>query len=69
MKTGFTNRRCPKCRGNLYLDKAFHVEGGVTGWYEQESCLQCGYIIYESKSPQTEIAVTTTAVKRELLPV
>jgi DNA-directed RNA polymerase subunit M/transcription elongation factor TFIIS len=28
--------RCPKCGGNLYLDKDYN------GWYEQ--CLQCGYM-------------------------
>ena len=27
--------RCPKCGGNLYLDKDHY------GWYEQ--CLQCGF--------------------------
>jgi len=43
-----TTRRCPKCGGNLYLDKDYH------GWYEQ--CLQCAYmrdlkVIYENKKP------------------
>jgi len=28
--------RCPRCKGNVLLDKDQH------GWYEQ--CLQCGYI-------------------------
>lgn len=37
-------RRCPKCGGNLYMDKDYH------GWYEQ--CLQCSYmkdleVVYE----------------------
>ena len=41
-----TNRRCPKCGGNLYLDRDYN------GWYEQ--CLQCGFIkdlavVYEHK--------------------
>jgi DNA-directed RNA polymerase subunit M/transcription elongation factor TFIIS len=41
-------RRCPKCGGNLYLEKDFN------GWYEQ--CLQCAYtkdlkIVYENKRP------------------
>ncbi|MHB8105328.1 MAG: hypothetical protein ACYDG5_07320 [Dehalococcoidales bacterium] len=31
-----TGGRCPKCGGNLYLDRDFN------GWYEQ--CLQCGHI-------------------------
>jgi DNA-directed RNA polymerase subunit M/transcription elongation factor TFIIS len=30
------NRRCPKCGGNLYMDRDYH------GWYEQ--CLQCSYM-------------------------
>jgi hypothetical protein len=30
------NNRCPKCGGNLYIDKDYH------GWYEQ--CLQCAYM-------------------------
>jgi len=43
-----TNNRCPKCGGNLYMDKDYH------GWYEQ--CLQCAYmrdleVIYEKKKP------------------
>ncbi len=43
-----TTRRCPKCGGNLYMDKDYH------GWYEQ--CLQCAYmhdlkVIYENKKP------------------
>ena len=46
-KTSVDNR-CPKCGGNLYLDRDYH------GWYEQ--CLQCGYIhdlkvIYENRKP------------------
>ncbi len=35
LRTGFVHRRCPKCGGNIYLDKDHY------GWYEQ--CLQCGY--------------------------
>jgi DNA-directed RNA polymerase subunit M/transcription elongation factor TFIIS len=42
------DHHCPKCGGNLYLDRDYH------GWYEQ--CLQCGYmrdlrVIYENKKP------------------
>jgi len=42
------NRRCPKCGGNLYIDKDHH------GWYEE--CLQCSYMkdleaVYEVKKP------------------
>ncbi|MFC2032169.1 hypothetical protein ACFLUS_02190 [Chloroflexota bacterium] len=29
--------RCPKCGGNLYLDKDHY------GWYEE--CLQCGFTL------------------------
>ncbi|HJX13982.1 MAG TPA: hypothetical protein VJ377_10725 [Dehalococcoidales bacterium] len=29
-------RRCPRCGGNLYLDKDYH------GWYEE--CLQCAFM-------------------------
>jgi len=41
-----TAGRCPKCSGNLYLEKDYN------GWYEQ--CLQCGYmkdlaVVYQSK--------------------
>lgn len=35
MKEGFVIKRCPKCGGNVYMDKDYN------GWYEQ--CLQCGY--------------------------
>jgi predicted nucleic-acid-binding Zn-ribbon protein len=43
MKTGFTKRKCPKCGGNLYLDSDYCIEGSFISWYEEESCLQCGY--------------------------
>lgn len=35
MKEGFVQKQCPKCGGNVYLDRDYH------GWYEQ--CLQCSY--------------------------
>jgi hypothetical protein len=31
-----TGGRCPKCGGNLYLDRDYN------GWYEQ--CLMCSYM-------------------------
>ena len=34
VKQGFTNKRCPKCGGNIFLDR------DICGWHEQ--CLQCG---------------------------
>jgi len=41
-----TAGRCPKCGGNLYLEKDYN------GWYEE--CLQCGHmkdlaIVYQRK--------------------
>lgn len=35
IREGFTGKRCPKCRGNLFLER------DLQGWYE--GCLQCGY--------------------------
>jgi DNA-directed RNA polymerase subunit M/transcription elongation factor TFIIS len=51
-KTKSANR-CPKCGGNLYIEKDHH------GWYEQ--CLQCAYMrdlpmIYEHKKPVKMLA-------------
>ena len=46
MENGFTNQRCPKCGGNTYIDMDYYVEGNLINWYSQESCLQCGQIIY-----------------------
>jgi ssDNA-binding Zn-finger/Zn-ribbon topoisomerase 1 len=53
-----TTHRCPKCGGNLYMDKDYH------GWYEQ--CLQCAYmrnlkVIYEDKKP---VRVLTEKIQR-----
>ena len=46
MRRGFTNRRCPKCKGNLFIDQDGYVgsEEDYNGWYEW--CLQCGYTRY-----------------------
>lgn len=38
MRSGFIQKRCPKCGGNIYLDRDYY------GWYEQ--CLQCSYTVY-----------------------
>ena len=38
MKSGFVQKRCPKCGGNIYLDRDYF------GWYEQ--CLQCSHTRY-----------------------
>ncbi len=43
MARGFTNRRCPKCNGNLFVEESVYpdVGGDYQNWYEW--CLQCGY--------------------------
>jgi predicted nucleic-acid-binding Zn-ribbon protein len=38
MREGFVGKRCPKCGGNIYLDRDYY------GWYEQ--CLQCSHTRY-----------------------
>ena len=35
LREGFTRQRCPRCGGNIYLER----DG--SDWYEH--CLQCGY--------------------------
>jgi DNA-directed RNA polymerase subunit M/transcription elongation factor TFIIS len=54
-----TGGRCPKCGGNLYLDRDYN------GWYEQ--CLQCAYmkdlgIVYQDRIIKT---VEPVRVKKE----
>lgn len=56
-----TGGRCPKCRGNLYLDRDYN------GWYEQ--CLQCGFmkdlvVVYENKHRIDEENEKPAPVKR-----
>ena len=67
MTYGFTKQKCPKCGGNIYIDMDCYVQGDLGSWYDYESCLQCGYISYEVRSPLTEIKVTTAAVQKEPL--
>lgn len=69
MEYRFKNQKCPRCGGNLYLDRDFYAEGGVVGWYEQGNCLQCGYISYGTKSHHTQTATNATTEHKELLPV
>jgi len=38
MKEGFTQQRCPRCGGNVFVYRDLH------GWHEQ--CLQCSRIWY-----------------------
>lgn len=42
MRRGFTNRHCPKCNGNIFVDQDsyYNPEESYYGWYEW--CLQCG---------------------------
>jgi len=48
VKKGFSNVRCPKCKGNIFFNGSTGRISGQqddsTGW-----CLQCGYIIYSNK--------------------
>jgi len=52
MRTGFTSQKCPKCGGNIFIDREYSLEGSFVAWFEQESCLQCGYTCY----PKADIA-------------
>ena len=61
MRTGFTNQKCPKCGGNIYLDREYSLEGNFVTWYEQENCLQCGYTCY--LKPDTALMEELQAVK------
>lgn len=54
--------RCPKCGGNLYLDRDYN------GWYEQ--CLQCAYIndlaiVYQSGKKTEKEAVQPVRIEIE----
>ncbi len=54
--------RCPKCGGNLYLDRD-HI-----GWYEQ--CLQCSYmkdlaVVYQNKKKEEKETLESVTVKRQ----
>ncbi len=51
MTRGFTNRRCPKCNGNIFVEQGNNCgsEGDYHSWYEW--CLQCGYTRYLKPAP------------------
>ena len=66
MRRGFTNQRCPKCGGNTYIDMDYYPEGDLINWYEQESCLQCGYIIYDLGDSLEATKVATVVDKARL---
>jgi DNA-directed RNA polymerase subunit M/transcription elongation factor TFIIS len=56
-----TGGRCPKCGGNLYLDRDYN------GWYEE--CLQCAYmkdlaVVYQSKKRTEKEAKESAYVKK-----
>ena len=60
MRQLITGVRCPKCGGNLYLDRDY------IGWYEQ--CLQCSYmkdlgVVYQSRKKAEEKAAVPVPVK------
>ena len=67
MRHGFTNQKCPRCGGNLYFDVDYLIEGRLISWFEQESCLQCGYISYETNSPLTALTSNDIALQKEPL--
>jgi predicted nucleic-acid-binding Zn-ribbon protein len=47
MLSGFVKQEhCPRCGGNMYLDRDYYIEGDFSSWYTYEHCLQCGYIRY-----------------------
>jgi predicted nucleic-acid-binding Zn-ribbon protein len=60
MMHGFTKRKCPKCGGNIYTEMDYYLEGGFISWYEQETCLQCGHIIYDMADSLDAIEVAST---------
>jgi predicted nucleic-acid-binding Zn-ribbon protein len=62
MKTGFTTRKCPKCGGNMYLGSDYCIEGGFISWYEEETCLQCGFIRSAEIPPRAVVAATMDIV-------
>ena len=63
MRQIITGVRCPRCGGNLYLDRD-HM-----GWYEQ--CLQCAYmkdlaVVYQNKKKaQSQTAPPRPVVKQD----
>ena len=67
MRKGFTGQKCPRCGGNMYLDIDYLLEGSLISWFEQESCLQCGYIKYEIEGSKAKMAITRVTEKRELM--
>jgi len=69
MRTGFTNQKCPKCGGNIFVSRECYFEGNSVVWFEQENCLQCGYKCYPK--PDTALMEEFQAAKatKELVTV
>jgi len=55
MREGLTQRRCPKCGGNLFLCSDHY------GWYEQ--CLQCSCIGYLDSIVESRDKISKTSLK------
>jgi hypothetical protein len=51
-KSVYTDRICPRCGGRMYSDRSYYRRGNLAGWFEQETCLQCGYVNYSPGGPQ-----------------
>lgn len=66
MIPGFIKQRCPKCGGNMYLDKDCYLDGDFTSWYSYQHCLQCGYIRYSENlvAMAEEMVRSTVPAKR-----
>jgi len=52
MKEGFTQQRCPRCGGNVFVYRDLY------GWYEQ--CLQCSRIWYLDRVVELQGKVSVT---------
>ena len=46
MKQVTNRRRCPRCGGNLFIVREYCSQGILIVSYEEETCLQCGYVQY-----------------------
>jgi len=69
MRTGFTNQKCPRCGGNIFVDREYSLEGSFVIWYEQESCLQCDYICYPKPDTALMEEFQVTEATKELVTV
>jgi len=69
MRTGFTNQKCPKCGGNIFVGRECYFEGNFIVWFEQENCLQCGYICYPKPDNASMEEFQVTKATKELVTV